>query len=69
MTNILDTFVFELSNIINNINDTDNKEYKLRFSKKRKLTKYTYIIEKHAMIFESENDDIFLDNDNKISLS
>ena len=67
MTNILDTFVFELSNIINNIEP--NNEYKLRFSKKRKLTKHTYIIEKHAMIFETDHDDIFLDIDNRISLS
>jgi hypothetical protein len=68
MTTILYTFGSELSDIIKNIEEPNN-EYKLRFSKKRKLTKHTYIIEKHAMIFETDHDDIFLDIDNKISLS
>ena len=62
MTNIYKSFVYDLLHIIQIIEDNPI----LRYSKKRKIDKISYVIDDHAIIYESDDDII---PENKRSLS
>ena len=64
-TVIFNSFAHDLSKSISEI-DTDQDTLRCRFSKKRKFDEISYVIDDHAIIYDTESDDEMYNDDDLV---